>query len=75
MHLGCLVLPAGGLQDFLTDSAAAAREGMFMHGGIPKSLEGRALGGELPQAAPGRGRDELPAAVRAERDDPPCWLA
>jgi quercetin dioxygenase-like cupin family protein len=40
VHLGCMVLPAGGLQDFLTDSAAAAREGMFMKGGIPKSLKG-----------------------------------
>ncbi len=40
VHLGCIVLPAGGLQDFLTDSAAAAREGLFMKGGIPKSLKG-----------------------------------
>ena len=39
-HLGCLVCPAGGLEAFLTDSAAAAREGMFMRGGVPKSLEG-----------------------------------
>lgn len=40
VHLGCLVEPAGGLQAFLTDSAAAAREGMFMKGGIPRSLKG-----------------------------------
>jgi len=40
VHLGCIVLPAGGLQDFLTDSAAAAREGLFLKGGIPKNLKG-----------------------------------
>jgi mannose-6-phosphate isomerase-like protein (cupin superfamily) len=40
VHLSCLVLPAGRLQEFLTDSAAAAREGMFARGGIPKSLRG-----------------------------------
>lgn len=40
VHLGCLVLPAGGLEAFLTDSAAAARDGMFMRGGIPKNLTG-----------------------------------
>ena len=39
-HLRCLVLPAGHLQDFLTDSARAAREGLFMKGGIPRSLRG-----------------------------------
>jgi mannose-6-phosphate isomerase-like protein (cupin superfamily) len=39
-HLRCLVLPAYGLQDFLTESAAAAREGLFMRGGIPKSARG-----------------------------------
>lgn len=38
--LHCVVMPAGGLQDFLTDSAQAAREGLFMKGGIPKSLKG-----------------------------------
>jgi len=40
VHLGCLVEPAGHLQAFLTDSAAAAREGLFMKGGIPRSLKG-----------------------------------
>jgi quercetin dioxygenase-like cupin family protein len=39
-HLRCLVLPAGAIEEFLTDSAAAAREGLFMRGGIPKSLRG-----------------------------------
>lgn len=39
-HLRCHVEPAGDLEAFLTDSAAAAREGMFMRGGIPKSLSG-----------------------------------
>jgi mannose-6-phosphate isomerase-like protein (cupin superfamily) len=40
VHLSCLVLPAGGLQEFLTDSAAAARDGLFIKGGLPKSLAG-----------------------------------
>lgn len=39
-HLSCLVMPAGKLEEFLTDSAAAAREGLFMKGGIPKNLRG-----------------------------------
>lgn len=32
------VLPAGRLQEFLTDSARAAREGMFTARGLPTSL-------------------------------------
>ena len=40
VHLRCHVVPALELQDFLEDSAAAAREGLFMRGGIPKSLRG-----------------------------------
>jgi quercetin dioxygenase-like cupin family protein len=39
-HLRCHVIPARGLQSFLEESAAAAREGLFMRGGIPKSLRG-----------------------------------
>lgn len=39
-HLRCHVIPALGLEEFLTESAAAAREGKFMKGGIPKSLDG-----------------------------------
>jgi quercetin dioxygenase-like cupin family protein len=39
-HLRCRVVPARNLQSFLEDSAAAAREGLFMRGGIPKSLRG-----------------------------------
>ena len=39
-HLGCRVTPALGLQGFLEESAAAAREGLFMKGGIPKGLKG-----------------------------------
>jgi quercetin dioxygenase-like cupin family protein len=39
-HLRCHAIPALGLQSFLEDSAAAAREGLFMRGGIPKSLRG-----------------------------------
>jgi quercetin dioxygenase-like cupin family protein len=39
-HLRCHVKPARQLQAFLEDSAEAAREGLFMKGGIPKSLRG-----------------------------------
>lgn len=39
-HLRCLAIPGLGLQAFLEDSAAAAREGLFMRGGIPRSLRG-----------------------------------
>jgi quercetin dioxygenase-like cupin family protein len=39
-HLRCHVLPARDLQAFLEESAAAARDGLFMRGGIPKSLRG-----------------------------------
>jgi quercetin dioxygenase-like cupin family protein len=39
-HLRCHAIPALGLQSFLEDSAAAAQEGLFMKGGIPKSLRG-----------------------------------
>jgi quercetin dioxygenase-like cupin family protein len=39
-HLRCRVVPARDLQSFLEDSAAAAREGLIMRGGIPKGLRG-----------------------------------
>jgi quercetin dioxygenase-like cupin family protein len=39
-HLRCRAVPALGLEGFLTESAAAAREGLFVRGGIPKSLRG-----------------------------------
>lgn len=39
-HLRCRVEPAGKLEEFLTDSSAAARDGLFLRGGIPKSLHG-----------------------------------
>lgn len=39
-HLRCQVIPALELRSFLEDSAATAREGLFMRGGIPKSLRG-----------------------------------
>lgn len=39
-HLRCLAIPARDLQAFLEDSAAAAREGLFMRGGIPRNLRG-----------------------------------
>lgn len=40
VHLRCHALPAYGLQSFLEESAAAAREGLFMRGGIPRSPRG-----------------------------------
>jgi quercetin dioxygenase-like cupin family protein len=39
-HLRCHVVPALGLEEFLTESAAAAREGLFFRGGIPRSPRG-----------------------------------
>lgn len=39
-HLRCRVSPARELQAFLEESAAAAREGLIMKGGIPRSLRG-----------------------------------
>ena len=39
-QLRCTVYPALGLQEFLEDSAAAAREGLFVKGGIPRNLRG-----------------------------------
>lgn len=39
-HLGCRVTPALSLQSFLEESAAAAREGLFMKGGMPKGIKG-----------------------------------
>lgn len=39
-HLRCVVIPARGLQAFLEDSAAAARDGLFTRGGIPTSPRG-----------------------------------
>lgn len=39
-HLRCLAIPARDLRAFLEDSAAAAREGLFMRGGIPRNLRG-----------------------------------
>lgn len=40
VHLRCYVVPARDLQAFLEESAAAAREGLFMRGGLPRSLRG-----------------------------------
>jgi quercetin dioxygenase-like cupin family protein len=39
-HLRCHVIPARNLRAFLEESAEAAREGLFIRGGIPKSLRG-----------------------------------
>ena len=39
-HLRCMVEPALGLQSFLEESAAAAREGLFTARGLPTGLRG-----------------------------------
>jgi quercetin dioxygenase-like cupin family protein len=39
-RLRCLVTPAMRLQDFLEESAAAAREGVFTARGLPRGLRG-----------------------------------
>lgn len=53
--LHCLVMPAGRLEEFLTESAKAAREGLFIKGGIPRSLEGARWAARFLQ----RHRDEV----------------
>jgi hypothetical protein len=40
VHLGCRVSPALDLESFLTESAAAANDGLFLKGGIPKGIKG-----------------------------------
>lgn len=40
VHALTEVLPAGGLEEFLTESARAARDGLFNAGGLPTSLRG-----------------------------------
>lgn len=54
VHARCRVIPALHLEDFLTDSAAAAQEGMFMRGGIPRGLRGARWGARFIK----RHRDE-----------------
>ena len=39
-HLRCHVIPARDLQSFLEESAQAARDGLFMRGGIPRNRRG-----------------------------------
>jgi quercetin dioxygenase-like cupin family protein len=39
-HLRCHVIPARDLRAFLEESADGARQGLFMRGGIPRSLGG-----------------------------------
>lgn len=54
VHARCRVIPAGDLEAFLTDSAAAAQEGLFMRGGIPSGLRGARWGARFLK----RHRDE-----------------
>jgi quercetin dioxygenase-like cupin family protein len=54
LHARCRVIPAGDLEAFLTESAAAAQEGLFMRGGIPRGLRGARWGARFLK----RHRDE-----------------
>jgi len=54
VHARCRVIPALRLEEFLTDSAAAAQEGLFMRGGIPRGLRGARWGARFLK----RHRDE-----------------
>jgi hypothetical protein len=47
IHARCLVMPALHLEEFLTDSSAAARAGLIMKGGIPKGLKGARWGAQF----------------------------
>ena len=39
-HMRCYVIPALGLEEFLTDSAAAAQQGLILRGDVPRGLKG-----------------------------------
>jgi quercetin dioxygenase-like cupin family protein len=39
-HMSCYVTPALGLEEFLTDSAAAAQQGLILRGDIPRGIRG-----------------------------------
>ena len=54
IHARCRVIPALHLEEFLTDSAAAAQQGLFMRGGIPRGLRGARWGARFIK----RHRDE-----------------
>lgn len=54
VHARCRVIPALHLEDFLTESAAAAQDGLFMRGGIPRGLRGARWGARFLK----RHRDE-----------------
>jgi len=54
VHARCRVIPALHLEEFLTDSAAAAQQGLFMRGGIPRGLRGARWGARFIK----RHRDE-----------------
>jgi quercetin dioxygenase-like cupin family protein len=54
VHARCRVVPALHLEEFLTDSAAAAQQGLFMRGGIPRGLRGARWGARFVK----RHRDE-----------------
>jgi len=44
VHARCRVIPALHLEEFLTDSAAAAQEGLLLRGDIPRGLRGARWG-------------------------------
>jgi quercetin dioxygenase-like cupin family protein len=54
VHARCRVVPALHLEEFLTDSASAAQQGLFMRGGIPRGLRGARWGARFVK----RHRDE-----------------
>ena len=39
-HMRCYVIPALGLEEFLTDSADAAQQGLILRGDLPRGLKG-----------------------------------
>jgi quercetin dioxygenase-like cupin family protein len=54
VHARCRVIPALHLEEFLTESAAAAQDGLFTRGGIPRGLRGARWGARFLK----RHRDE-----------------
>jgi mannose-6-phosphate isomerase-like protein (cupin superfamily) len=54
VHLRCEVVPGGRLQEFLTETARAAREGLYNRRNLPTSFRGAVWAADLAQ----RFRDE-----------------
>ena len=71
IHARAKVIPAGRLEEFLTESAHAAREGLYNSRNMPDELARGGLGGGLRPALSRRDRRDLAAARRPADLHPP----